>query len=177
MSENYQQDKMHEKLIELLWKVKGMGKIGEAIIRSVKETVNSEEKILTCFYTLVLSEQIKTKEGLPTFYSCEIHLVTTLNYIILGFYPNFHSATIKQIHNISDLRIENRFESDFEEEQVPAEERNYDPSLIILTVNFVDQFGKNVAEWIAEGSTTDSKQLLLDQAKVLSKLVGKPLNA
>ena len=59
MSENnqqqtYQLDKLHEKLIELLWKIKGMGKIGDVIIRTVKETVTPQERIIACFYHLEL---------------------------------------------------------------------------------------------------------------------------
>ena len=175
--QSYQQDKLHEKLIELLWKIKGMGKIGDVIIRSVKETVSPNERILTCFYHLDLSEQMKSKDAQPTFYSCEIHLVTTMNYIVLGFYPNFHSAHIKQIDHISELRIENRFVTGFDEEEKTAEDKDYEPINVIFTVAFANKNGDRVCEWNAEASRKETLVLLQEQARVLEKIVGQPLSS
>lgn len=181
MSENnqqqtYQLDKLHEKLIELLWKIKGMGKIGDVIIRTVKETVTPQERIIACFYHLELSEEMKGKEGGPTFYSCEIHLVTTLNYIVLGFYPSFHSYHIKSIHHISDLRLENRFSTGYEEEQTSPEDKNYAPAFVKFNVTFAGQDNNKVGEWVAEATRPESVDLLLEQVKILAKCVGYPLS-
>lgn len=180
MSENqqltYQQEKLHEKLIELLWKIKGMGKIGDVIIRTVKETVSPQERIITCFYHLELSEQLKDKTGSVTFYSCEIHMITTLNYIVLGFYPSFHSYQIKPIHHISELKLENRFSTGYEEEQQSPEDKNYVPALVKLNVTFADLHNNKVGEWNADATRPETVALLLEQVKILAKCTGFPLS-
>lgn len=170
---------LHEKLIELLRKLRGLGKISDVIFQTLQGVLSSKEKIITCYYQLNLSETppVEGEEQTANFYSCEIYLITTSNFITLGFYPNYHNYKIKSIYQINEIKFQRSFSTAYEkEETVSAEERNYQPVQVSLEVYFGDEKGNIIDEWKVDTTKEESIDLIQSQIRLLNRCVGMKLS-
>ncbi len=170
--------KKHELLIELAKKLNTLGKITEVIFTSLSEVITQEEKILFCHYQLQTGNKyLENGAVVPQFYSCEMNLLTTDKFLILGFFPTAHTISVKSIDHIGDLSIQKMFGSQYDEStEMGAEENSYNPTQLKVSYVFNNSKNEKVAVWDID--TMDEQQIksILSQTRLLSQHIGKPLS-
>lgn len=164
-----------ENLNELFEKLTPLGPVATVIQRTLKATLQPEERILIAYHHLETSEE--NGQQRPVLGSCEIKMITSQRFLTLGFFPTYHQIMSEEIHKLSRFSLTNRFATGYEGEGdlTSAEERGFNPLEIQLEATFINERGEVVKEWNQEGSRPEDIKFLYRLLPVLSKMIGKPL--
>ncbi len=168
----------HEKLIELAKRLNNFGKITEVIFTTLSEIIVPNEKIIICYY-LLQSGEITLPGGAvkPQFYSCELNVLTSQNFINLGFFQTAHTINIKNVDHIAELSIQNLFGSRYDiDEEIGAEENSFNPSQLKVSFVFNNARGEKVANWDIDTLDEQNIKAILPQIKPISQYIGVPLS-
>lgn len=170
--------KKHELLIELAKKLNSFGKITEIIFTSLSEVITQEEKILFCHYQLQTGNKyLDNGSFVPQFYSCEMNILTTNNFLSLGFFPTAHTIGVKNVDHIGELNIEKMFGNQYDEStELGAEENSYNPTQIKVNYVFNNSRNEKVAVWDIDTMDEQHMKSILTQTTLLSQHIGKPLS-
>lgn len=162
----------HPKLNELLHLASQTPFIGAVLIQTVRDLVHPQDRVLVCHAMVETSGATEDKEF--TYYSINVVLVTTAFFIRINFYPKTHLAVKKRIHQITELKIE--YPAPPMDDLVDIKASEFIPSRVKLDVQFANERGDAIENWIVEGADIDHVRNLLDINRVLGRVVGLPLS-
>lgn len=169
--------KKHERLIELAKKLNSLGKITEVIFTSLSDVIMPSEKIMVCYYELQTGQRyLENGTTVPQFYSCDLNILTDINYLSLNFAPTSHTIQIKNVDHISELNIQKLFGSKYDEDsEFGAELNGFNPTQIKISYVFNNSRGEKVATWDIDTMNEENIKMILSQTNSLAQHIGKPL--
>lgn len=171
--------KKHELLIELAKKLNSFGKITEVIFTNLSDMIRPEEKILFCHSQMQTGNKYH-ENGTVTqqLYSCELHILTDTNFLNLGFFPTYHSFSVKNVDHIGELNIQTLFGNQYDDStEMGAEENSFNPTQIKISYVFNNSKSEKVASWDIDTADEQQMKSILSQTKLLSPHIGKSLSS
>ena len=170
--------KKHERLIELAKKLNSLGKITEVIFIALSDMITPNEKILLCYYQLQTGQRyLENGTTVPQFYSCEMSILTEVNFLSLSFLPNSHNINVKNVNHIAELNIQTMFGSQYDEDaELGAEVNSFNPTQLKISYIFNNARNEKVASWDVDTMDDESIKMILSQTKLLSQHIGKQLS-